>query len=153
LDALAHCGVAPAGEVYLQSVIEEECTGNGALACLARGYRGDAAIIPEPMGEHLLSAQVGVIWFQVKVRGRPAHVAVAGSGANAIEACWPLVQALHQMEHQWNERGHPAFAGHAHPVNFVLSKIEGGDWTSSVPAWCTFDMRIGLFPGMDLAQA
>ena len=32
-------------------------------------------------------AQVGVICFQVKVRGRPAHVAVAGSGANAIEAC------------------------------------------------------------------
>jgi acetylornithine deacetylase len=152
LDALARCGVAPAGEVYLQSVIEEECTGNGALACLARGYRADAAIIPEPMGEHLLSAQVGVMWFQVKVRGRPAHVAVAGTGANAIEACWPLVQALHRMEHRWNERGHPAFEGHTHPVNFVLSKIEGGDWTSSVPAWCTFDMRIGLFPGMDLAE-
>jgi acetylornithine deacetylase len=152
MDALARCGLAPAGEVYLQSVIEEECTGNGALACLARGYRGDAAIIPEPMGEHLLSAQVGVMWFQVKVRGRPAHVAVAGTGANAIEACFPLVQALHRMEHRWNAQGHPAFEGHAHPVNFVLSRIEGGDWTSSVPAWCTFDMRIGLFPGMDLAQ-
>ena len=32
--------------VYIQSVVEEECTGNGALACLVRGYRGDAAIIP-----------------------------------------------------------------------------------------------------------
>jgi acetylornithine deacetylase len=34
----------------------------------------------------------------------------------------------------------------------VVSRIEGGDWTSSVPAWCTFDMRIGLFPGMSLEQ-
>ena len=153
LDALARVGASPAGEIYLQSVIEEECTGNGALACLARGYRGDAAIVTEPMGEHLLSAQVGVMWFQVKLRGRPAHVAVAGTGANAIEACWPLVQALHRLEHRWNAKGHQAFAGHEHPINFVLSRIEGGDWTSSVPAWCTFDMRVGLFPGMDLAQA
>lgn len=153
LDALARIGLAPAGEVYLQSVVEEECTGNGALACLQRGYRGDAALIPEPFGETLMSAQVGVIWFQVKVRGRPVHVMTAGSGANAIEACFPLVSALHELEHEWNERGHPAFAGHAHPINFVLAKIEGGDWTSSVPAWCTFDMRIGLFPGQDLMQA
>ena len=151
LDAIHRAGFTPAGDVYLQSVIEEECTGNGALACLERGYRADAAIIPEPMGESLMSAQVGVVWFQVKVRGRPAHVAVAGTGANAIEACWPIMQALHRLEHAWNERGHPAFEGHAHPINFVVSRIEGGDWTSSVPAWCTFDMRIGLFPGMDLA--
>ena len=152
LDALAAAGVAPAADVHLQSVIEEECTGNGALACLQRGYRAQAAIIPEPMGESLLTAQVGVMWFQVKVRGRPAHVAYAGSGANAIEASWPLVQALHALEHEWNMHGHPAFAGHAHPVNFVLSRIEGGDWTSSVPAWCTFDMRIGMFPGMELDE-
>jgi acetylornithine deacetylase len=151
-DAIRAVGRAPAGDVYLQSVVEEECTGNGALACLQRGYRADAAIIPEPMEEHLMSAQVGVMWFQVKVRGKPAHVAVAGTGNNAIESCWPLIQALHRLEHQWNEAGHPAFAGHQHPLNFVVSKIEGGDWTSSVPSWCTFDMRIGMFPGMNLGE-
>ncbi|UCE31321.1 MAG: ArgE/DapE family deacylase [Burkholderiales bacterium] len=152
LDALSRIGLAPAAEVYLQSVIEEECTGNGALACLARGYRADAAIIPEPMNDQMLSAQLGVMWFQVRVRGRPAHEAVAGSGANAIEACWPLIQALHRLEKQWNAQGHPAFAEHEHPVNFVVSRIQGGDWTSSVPAWCTFDMRIGIFPGMELSE-
>ena len=151
-DALRSAGLEPQGEIYFQSVIEEECTGNGALACLQRGYRADAAIIPEPSGTHLGSAQVGTMWFQVKVRGRPAHVAYASRGSNAIEACFPLIKALHEMEHRWNEAGHPAFAGSDHPINFVVSKIEGGDWTSSVPAWCTFDMRIGLFPGMDLAD-
>ncbi|MES1152830.1 MAG: M20/M25/M40 family metallo-hydrolase, partial [Dongia sp.] len=38
-DAIDRLGYRPAAEVYLQSVIEEECTGNGALACLQRGYR------------------------------------------------------------------------------------------------------------------
>ncbi|KPK04993.1 MAG: acetylornithine deacetylase [Betaproteobacteria bacterium SG8_39] len=151
LDALARLGLAPAAEVYLQSVIEEECTGNGALACLQRGYRAEAALITEPSAETLGAAQVGVMWFQVKVRGKPAHVAYAGTGANAIEACFPLIAALHALEDRWNEAKHPAFAGHAHPINFVVSRIEGGDWTSSVPSWCTFDMRIGLYPGQDLA--
>jgi acetylornithine deacetylase len=32
--ALQALGLEPAAPVYLQSVIEEECTGNGALACL-----------------------------------------------------------------------------------------------------------------------
>lgn len=153
LDALHRAGLEPDGDVYLQSVVEEECTGNGALACLARGYRAECALISEPSGAHLMSAQVGVMWFQVKIRGRPAHVAVAGTGANAIEAVFPIVQALHALEHRWNDQGHPAFAGHAHPLNFVLSRIEGGDWTSSVPSWCTFDMRVAVFPGVDLAQA
>jgi acetylornithine deacetylase len=34
----------------------------------------------------------------------------------------------------------------------VVSRIEGGDWTSSVPAWSTFDMRISLFPGQSIEQ-
>ncbi len=151
LDALARLGLAPAAELYLQSVIEEECTGNGALACLQRGYRAEAALITEPSGERLGAAQVGVMWFQVRVRGKPAHVAYASTGANAIEACFPLITALHALEARWNENKHPAFAEHAHPINFVVSRIEGGDWTSSVPSWCTFDMRIGLYPGQDLA--
>ena len=152
LDALARIGLAPAADVYVQSVIEEECTGNGALACLQRGYHAEAALITEPSGGTLGAAQVGVMWFQVKVRGRPVHVVVAGTGSNAIEACFPIITALHELEHRWNEKKHPAFEGHAHPINFVVSKIEGGDWTSSVPAWCTFDMRIGLYPGEDLAE-
>ena len=78
LDAVGRAGFAPAADVVVQSVIEEECTGNGALACLERGYRADAVLIPEPMNDKLLSAQVGVIWFQVKVRGAPVHVAEAG---------------------------------------------------------------------------
>ena len=152
LKALQKLGVQPAADLYLQSVIEEECTGNGALACLARGYRADAALIPEPMGEGLSKAQVGTMWLQVKVRGRPVHVAVAGTGANAIEASFPIMQALHKLEHSWNAVKHPAFEGIAHPLNLVVSRIEGGDWTSSVPAWCTFDVRLGMYPGNDLAD-
>ena len=155
LDALRACGVVPAADVFLQSVVEEECTGNGALACLQRGYRARAALIPEPFAESLVTAQVGVLWFQVHLRGLPTHVAYAGSGSNAIDAAIPLIAALHEMEERWNadERRHPEYAHVDHPLNLNIGRIEGGDWTSSVPAWCVFDVRMGLYPGQDIAAA
>ncbi len=155
LDAIRDCGFAPAADVYFQSVVEEECTGNGALACLQRGYRADAALIPEPFAETLVTAQVGVLWFQVHLMGLPTHVAYAGSGANAIEAAVPLIAALHEMEARWNKpnRRHGAYCNHDHALNLNIGKITGGDWTSSVPAWCVFDVRMGLFPGQDIDAA
>lgn len=155
LDALAACGLAPGGDVFFQSVVEEECTGNGALACLARGYVADAALIPEPFSEHLVTAQLGVIWFQVHLKGLPTHVAYAGSGANAIEAAIPLIGALHEMEHRWNAaENRPAEYAHAdHALNLNIGRIEGGDWTSSVPAWSVFDVRMAIFPGQSIDAA
>ena len=155
LDALRACGVAPAADVFFQSVVEEECTGNGALACLQRGYRAEAALIPEPFAEQLVTAQLGVIWFQVHLKGLPTHVAYAGSGSNAIEAAVPLIAALHEMEARWNAPAcrHTDFAHHDHALNLNIGKIEGGDWASSVPAWCVFDVRMGIFPGQDIAAA
>jgi len=155
LDALAALGFRPAADCFLQSVVEEECTGNGALACLHRGYRAEAALIPEPFSETLVSAQVGVIWLQIRLKGIPAHVAYAAAGVNAIEAVFPLVAALRQLEHEWNtQTDKPAhYAKHAHPLNLNIGKIEGGDWASSVPAWATLDVRMGIYPGQDLNQA
>ncbi|MEM9634410.1 MAG: ArgE/DapE family deacylase [Pseudomonadota bacterium] len=155
LDALRSLGLAPAADVFFQSVVEEECTGNGALACLQRGYKADAALIPEPFAEDLVTAQLGVLWFQVHLRGLPTHVAYAGSGSNAIEAAIPLITALHEMEHRWNlpQNRHEDYCNHNHALNLNVGKIQGGDWTSSVPAWCVFDVRMGLFPGQDLNEA
>ena len=153
LDALASLGLRPAADVYVQSVVEEECTGTGALACLQRGYRAEAAIIPEPMGNCVSTAQIGVMWLQVRILGRPAHVGHAEQGANAIESSFPVIQALKELGARWNAERHPLYQHHGHPLNFVLSRIEGGDWTSSVPSWCSFDMRIGIYPGVDLAWA
>jgi acetylornithine deacetylase len=155
LVALRRLGLKPAADVFVQSVVEEECTGNGALACLARGYRAEAVLIPEPLWDKLIRAQVGVLWFQVTCRGFPVHVREASAGANAIEAAFPLMQALHGLEERWNARkgDYPPFGGVEHPINLNIGKIAGGDWASSVPAWCTFDVRIAIYPGQEIAEA
>jgi len=155
LDALESSGFQPAAPVYVQSVTEEECTGNGALSALVRGYRAEAALIPEPEDNRLVRANLGVIWFRVHVRGQPVHVREAGAGANAIEAAYSLIAALRGLEKAWNVRkmGRRHFEDEAHPINFNVGKIAGGDWASSVPAWCSFDCRIAIFPGTDPRDA
>lgn len=155
LDALENLGFQPAARVHVQSVTEEECTGNGALSALVRGYQADAALIPEPEENMLVRANTGVIWFRIHVQGKPVHVREAGIGANAIEAATSIIPALKKLEQEWNDArfAHAYFDSVEHPINFNIGKIEGGDWASSVPSWCSIDVRVAIYPGVDPRDA
>ncbi len=152
--ALRQLGYEPAAKVFLQSVVEEECTGNGALACLLEGYTADAAVIPEPL-PGIMTCQMGVMWFAIEVLGKPVHASVAHTGVGAIEFSFHLFGALKALEAQWNapKSRHGYFLKHDHPVNFNLGKIQGGEWASSVPTYCRSDIRVGFYPDMPVANA
>jgi len=151
--ALRELGFLPASKVLMQTVVEEECTGNGTLACLAKGYNADAVIIPEPFF-NIVTAQVGLVWCKVTVRGRPAHTLEMETGINAIDGAMYVVGELRKLEEQWNSKDicHPVFKQFPHPLNFNLGIINGGEWTSSVPCECAFNLRAGFFPGTPLEQ-
>lgn len=153
LDALRSMGLQPAARVHVQSVVEEECTGNGALACLVAGYTADAAIIPEPEDECLVRANCGVLWFEVAIAGKPVHVREAGTGANAIDAAFRVIASLRKIEARWNEEApqHRHFEHLDHPINLNVGQIEGGDWASTVAAWCKMQCRVAIYPGDDPA--
>ncbi len=155
LDAIKNAGFEPAARLHFQSVIEEESTGLGALSTLQRGYRADLALIPEPSGHAIYRAQVGVLWFRVSVQGKPVHVASANQGSNAIRAAYDIIQALETLEENWNTNAttDPVYSDVKHPLNFNVGKIDGGDWASSVPAWCNIDCRIGILPSQNLNRA
>jgi len=155
LKALRRIGLQPAATVYLQSVVEEESTGNGALMTHLRGYRADAVLIPEPEDEKLVRANTGVLWFEVHIQGHPVHVREMQSGGNAIDAAYRVIAALRQLEENWNARkqGREYFEQEDHPINLNIGRIEGGDWASSVPAWCKLSCRIAIFPGTDANEA
>ena len=155
LDALRRIGLQPSATVTIQSVVEEESTGNGALMTHLRGYRAYAVLIPEPEEEMLVRANAGVLWFQVEVQGRPTHVREMGAGANAIDAMYRVIGCLRSLEADWNatKAEHRYFADEEHPINLNIGRIEGGDWASSVPAWCRIDCRIAIYPGTSARTA
>ncbi|MDR6436700.1 acetylornithine deacetylase [Paenarthrobacter nicotinovorans] len=149
LAAVQAAGLRPLGRVHLQSVPEEESTGNGTVSTLQHGYHADAVLIPEPVGGELVRAHVGVIWFKVRLAGQAAHAAEMSEGFNAVDAAYALVSDLRRVESQWNQTSKSAkyFEELQHPFNFNVGLINGGDWTSSVPDWCEFSMRIAFPPG------
>ncbi|MBE9606582.1 ArgE/DapE family deacylase [Acetobacteraceae bacterium H6797] len=156
-EAFRRAGLAPAAEVQMHSVIEEECTGNGALATMLALPKTDAVIIPEPGPgiEGIYTAEVGVIWAWVTVTGRPAHVRDMQAGVNAIEAANAIAAKFKLYEAEMNraERIHPAFFGVNHPVNVNFGTIEGGEWNSSVATRARIGMRVGVMVGYPVQQA
>ncbi|MDQ6946376.1 MAG: ArgE/DapE family deacylase [Actinomycetota bacterium] len=152
--AVRQAGVLLAGDVLAQLVIDEECTGNGTLACLASGWVADAGITPEPFGLSMVAAHPGVLWARITVRGRAAHAAAAKGAVNSAEKMFLVLQTLRQLERELNDAmpRHPAFVGVEHPLNFNFGQLHAGDWTSSVPEVCTLDVRFSCFPGEDLDE-
>lgn len=160
--ALKEAGAQPAGNVLLDFVIEEECTGNGALASLERHSRAtstpvaDAALIPEPFGQTRLVAQVGVLWARLKVRGAAAHVLGASGpqAVNAVQKAQIVIAAINELERQANARPRtPLWRDLTHPLNYNVGTIAAGDWPSTVPAECTLEVRLSVFPGESLEEA
>lgn len=153
VHAVERAGFGLKAPVTLEMVIEEECSGNGALACLEAGYDADAVLIPEPFGPTILTNQVGVLWFKVSVRGAPTHVQSATSGTNAIEKSYGIIAALRRLESDLNRSGIPRkYRDLVHPLNLNIGIFKGGDWPSTVPAVAEFHGRISFFPGVSCGE-
>jgi acetylornithine deacetylase len=149
---LQRLGHTPRGRVQLQSVVEEECTGHGALACVLAGHTADAAVLTEPTQGAIWPAQVGVLWFKVRVLGAPAHAGEAGNGANAIEASYRVIEALRALEAELNETRPALYAAYPHPINLNVGMIRGGDWPSTVAGECITHFRLATYPGDPVAD-
>ena len=151
VNALHRAGLAPAGDVIVQSTISEEDGGAGALASVLRGYRADGAIIPEPTRLAIVPAQGGSLMFRLRVPGRSAHAAVRDEGVSAVEKFALLHRALLDFETRRNAAiDHPLYAAIANKVPINIGVVRAGAWPSSVPEWLVAEGRAGLVPGEEL---
>lgn len=139
-------GIALQGDLIVQSVIEEECTGVGALD-MCRRFHADAALVTEPERFQFTWAHLGVLWFRVGVEGKSAHAMIATQGVNAIEKMIPIMRGLRELECRLNADIHPAWRAVEHPINLNIGVIRGGDWPSTVPGACELHCRLSFFPG------
>jgi acetylornithine deacetylase len=155
MDALRDAGSALRGSVIFESVIEEECTGNGMLAQRRRTGPVDGAIILEPTGSTTWLATPGVAWFDVEVSGQAAYVGQGATSVNAIDMAIDLIQRFKPvMVAELNAAfDHPAFSAMTNPLTLNVGRIEGGDWPSSVPLQCRFTCRVAYPIGWSFADA
>lgn len=151
MESIIRSGIKLKGDIISQSVIEEESGGAGTLATLMRGYKADAALIPEPTNMKLFIKQQGSMWFRVTVEGRSAHGGTRYEGVSAIEKAILIHQAILQLESRRNARiTDPLYKSTPIPVPINMGKIQGGSWPSSVADVVTIEGRIGVAPNEEM---
>lgn len=152
VEAALSAGPLP-GRIVYQSVIEEECGGNGALAACLAGPLGDATLIAEPTDGGMDLVAVGVIWARITLEADSRHASNADRGANPIEATYPIIEALHGLEAELNAEPEPEVAGLNHPYLLNVGALHAGDWASMTPGRATVDVRLGFPIRMEPAEA
>jgi len=154
LKTLLAAGLKPEGTVMLQSVIEEEVLGGGGtLACLLEGFTADGLVIPEPNMKIIL-AHPGVIFFCVRVAGKPAHAGVAHTGVNAIGKMNKVYQALIALdEKRAQEKHYPLFERDSkRSCHLNIGTYRAGDWISTVAGWAQIECRMAYIPGENVKE-
>jgi acetylornithine deacetylase len=152
LEALVASGIELAGDVVFEAVPDEETCAMGTVAAIARGYRGDAGLVPEPTRFDLWVATRGLLHGTLTVPGRSAHAEMnqpswrEGGGVNAIQKAAYLLGALERLGADWAGRAdkrHPLLGTPGlHPTG-----IRGGTFISNVPERCAVDLNTTYLPG------
>lgn len=153
IEAIQSVGLRLKGDVIFQSVVEEESGGAGTLDTILKGYKADAAIIPEPTNMKIFPKQQGSKWFRLIVKGRTAHGGTRYHGVSAIEKSFIVYEHLKTLEKIRNARiNDPLYDNIPIPIPINVGTIHGGDWPSSVPDIVQLEGRIGIAPGETLEQ-
>ncbi|MEU7983823.1 ArgE/DapE family deacylase [Streptosporangium canum] len=151
--ALRRSGVRLVRPLAVHCVVGEEDGGLGAFATLARGHRGEAAVITEPTGGTIIAAAAGALTFRIEVAGRAAHGATRYEGVNALEVFWPVFEAIRRLEADRNRDPDPVFDGNPLPYPIEIGTVRAGDWASSVPDLLVAEGRLGVRLDEDPAEA
>jgi len=147
-------GPEPAPTVVLQAVASEEDGGLGSFAALERDDAFDACFIPEPTGFDIVCAHAGALTFRATLRGRAAHAAMRLEGRSALDRYVAAHLALQEHERALNrDVAHPAMQTLALPYPLSVGRIDGGEWSSSVPDRVLVEGRLGVPVGASLAAA
>lgn len=154
IQAIQDLDIQLKGDVIFQSVVEEESGGAGTLAAILRGYKADAAIIPEPTNLKIFPKQQGSMWFRIHVRGQSAHGGTRYEGVSAIEKSMIVVSHILELEKIRNDRvTDPLYENIPIPFPINIGKISGGDWPSSVADLVQIEGRMGVSPEETMDEA
>jgi acetylornithine deacetylase len=142
------------GELVVALVPSEEDGGQGTLAAIRAGVRGDMAIITEPSNLDVVVAHAGAITFRLTVPGRAAHASQRREGVSALDKLFVLSQALEADEARRNAtETDPLMTALGLPYPTIIGIVSGGEWASTVLDRITADGRYGVRLGQSPADA
>jgi acetylornithine deacetylase len=146
VDCIIKSGIELRGDIILESVVNEEHAGNGTLACVARGYKADAAIVTEPTDLNTFSISgSGAVYWRIIAKGKAFSPMSRWTGPegdihaiSAIEKTPFIINGLLNLERNSNKES----------IQFKLGLgiIKGGVQATSTAGECAIDGVVYFAP-------
>lgn len=164
IQSLKSANVDLKGDLVIESVVDEEAGGNGTLACILRGYKGDACIFTEPSDSIMLKdpiglnaigiSQRGAQFFRIVVPGQDGGLDYKHNLVNPITKALEVFQAVEAYSIMREaSTSHPLYDGYYDTkVPLGVCTISGGEWPSSIGSQCTMEGSIECLPGEDIRE-
>lgn len=152
LKSIQRAGIRLNGDLIVETVPEEEMTNMGTLSCCVKGYKADAAIIPEPTNLNVLVAVRGNLSGEITVFGRAGHADLIqphwreGGAVNAISKAVKIIQALEELTNDWRNRPDKRHR-YLDPDTIVPTLIKGGNWLITYPEKVQIAFTSNYIPG------
>ncbi|MEA2597164.1 MAG: acetylornithine deacetylase [Thermomicrobiales bacterium] len=172
VEAIQRAGLRLKGDVFVESVVDEETGGPGTVQTVEHGYRADGAIVVEPTGLEIIPVEGGLEWLRVVVRGRSGHSAYRyrtvhaggqGTAVNAIEKMAKILAAVQDLERHWgNTKRHPLLPAGITTINpgVMIGGAGGGQdgmpnvltAVSTLPDYCSLELSLKYLPSEQTAD-
>jgi acetylornithine deacetylase len=135
------------GSVTLEYVVDEEITGYGTLACIARGYRADAGICCESSDLCIQPACIGRLWFYIDVIGKTSGISNKWESVSPIEKALKIVEAVNDLEKmRIEDLDHPLFPDKKGALPCTVCVFNSGTYPSAIPEKARLEGSMGTMP-------
>jgi succinyl-diaminopimelate desuccinylase len=131
------------GTLVLHFAAGEECGEPGTLSLLQAGFGGDVGITTEPTQLQVATAERGIGYYTIRIKGRSIHASKAHLGLNPNRFLPSVIQAIEAYERELQDRKHPLLpSGSCTPT-----VIRAGIKENAVPDFCDVTVDRRLLPG------
>lgn len=156
IKALIKLGIKLKGDLIFESVMDEESSiANGTLSCIARGYKADAVIIPEPNNMVISPASLGGTVWTIKIIGKSG---MGFSGEEVFESVFPMGKIIVGLEKYAeilnNDFLKPEiFKEDNKGIPVRIAKIRAGEkYKWGTPEECWLEVMFAPWPGISEKQ-
>ncbi|MFQ6050894.1 MAG: M20 family metallopeptidase [Candidatus Hydrothermarchaeota archaeon] len=147
MESIADSDIEIKGNLIFIASVDEEIGGMDGLGYLMKRnmVNADLCLVGEPTKLDIVTAEKGVLWIRIGVKGKSAHASLPEKGINAIERASSIIKALSEIEYK---KSHPLLG----KPTINVGKIRGGTKVNVVPDYCEIEIDRRIIPGEDIEE-
>lgn len=131
------------GTLVLHFAVGEECAEPGTLSLVKAGFVGDVGIVTEPTELKVATAERGLVFFKLRIKGRSIHASKAHLGLNPTWKLRAVLDAVEEYEAELRQHSHPLLPS----ASCTPTVLRAGVKDNAVADYCDLSFDRRLLPG------